>query len=57
MPGLIIRNAKLLDTLAGELRPGASLRIEEDKIVEVAEDGRELAGDAESWSSTPKAGP
>ena len=43
MPGLIVKNAKLLDTLAAELRPGASLRIEENKIVEVAEDGRELA--------------
>jgi imidazolonepropionase-like amidohydrolase len=39
---LIIKNAKLLDTEAAELRPGASVRIEEDKIVEVAEDGREL---------------
>jgi len=47
MPGLIIRNAKLLDTSAGELRPGASLRIEEDKIVEVAEDGRELGSGAD----------
>src|SRR5580692_10099203 len=43
MPGLIVKNAELLDTLAAELRPGASLRIEENKIVEVAEDGRELA--------------
>jgi imidazolonepropionase-like amidohydrolase len=39
---LIIKNAKLLDTEAAELRPGASVRIEEDKIIEVAEDGRVL---------------
>jgi imidazolonepropionase-like amidohydrolase len=43
MPDLIIKNANLLDTHAGELRPGASLRIEQDKIVEVAENGRELS--------------
>jgi imidazolonepropionase-like amidohydrolase len=43
MPNLIIKNAKLLDTHAGELRPGASLRIELDKIVEVTENGRELS--------------
>jgi imidazolonepropionase-like amidohydrolase len=42
MPNIIIKNAKLLDVHAGELRPGASLRTEKDKIVEVAEDGREL---------------
>jgi imidazolonepropionase-like amidohydrolase len=47
MPGLIVKNAKLLDTSAAELRPGASLRIEENKIVEVAEDGRELAAGAD----------
>ena len=47
MPGLIVKNAKLLDTAAAELRPGASLRIEGDKIVEVAEDGRELAAGAD----------
>jgi imidazolonepropionase-like amidohydrolase len=42
MPGLIVKDAKLLDVSAAELRPGASLRIEGDKIVELAEDGREL---------------
>jgi imidazolonepropionase-like amidohydrolase len=47
MPDLIIKNAKLLDTHAGELRPGASLRIEQDKIVEVAENGRELTARAD----------
>jgi imidazolonepropionase-like amidohydrolase len=47
MPDLIIKNAKLLDTRAGELRPGASLRIEQDKIVEVAENGRELSAHAD----------
>jgi imidazolonepropionase-like amidohydrolase len=47
MPNLIIKNAKLLDTHAGELRPGASLRIERDKIVEVAENGHELNAHAD----------
>jgi len=47
MPSFIIKNARLLDTGAAELRAGASLRIEEDKIVEVAENGRELAADAD----------
>jgi imidazolonepropionase-like amidohydrolase len=47
MPGTIIRNARLLDTDAGALRPGASLRVEGDRIAEVAEDGRELRGGAD----------
>jgi imidazolonepropionase-like amidohydrolase len=47
MPGTIIRNARLLDTEAGELRPGASLRVEGERIVEVGEDGRELRGGAD----------
>jgi imidazolonepropionase-like amidohydrolase len=47
MPGLIIKNAKLLDTEAAELRPGASLRVEEDKIVEIAEDGRALGASSD----------
>jgi imidazolonepropionase-like amidohydrolase len=47
MPDLIVKNAKLLDAHAGELRPGASLRIEQDKIVEVAEHGRELSAHAD----------
>jgi imidazolonepropionase-like amidohydrolase len=47
MPGTIIRNARLLDPVAGEVRPGASLHIEGDKIVEVAEDGRALGGGAD----------
>lgn len=47
MPNLIIKNANLLDTHAGELRPGASLRIELDKIVEVTENGRELSPHAD----------
>jgi imidazolonepropionase-like amidohydrolase len=47
MPNLIVKNAKLLDVQAAELRPGASLRIEEDKIVEVAEDGRDLTAVAD----------
>jgi imidazolonepropionase-like amidohydrolase len=48
MPGIIIRNAKLLDTEAAELRPGASLRIEADKIVEVGEDGHVLQAGADA---------
>ena len=47
MPSLIVKNAKLLDVQAAELRPGASLRIEDDKIVEVAEDGRDLTAVAD----------
>ena len=43
MSNLIVRNARLLDVKAGELRPGASIRIENDKIVEVCEDGQEMA--------------
>lgn len=43
MSGFVIRNARLLDVEAGELRPGASLRVEGDQIVEVAEGGREIA--------------
>ncbi len=47
MANLIISNARLLDMEAGELRPGASVRIEGERIVEVAEDGGSLgpAGD------------
>ena len=47
MPGLIIKNAKLLDVEAAELRPGASIRIEDDVIVEVAEDGRAIVAAAD----------
>ena len=43
MSGLIVTNAQLLDTAAGELRPGASVRVEADRIVEVAEDGATLS--------------
>jgi len=57
MPNLIVKNAKLMDVQAAELRPGASLRIEEDKIVEVAEDGRDLAAVADIAILTPKAEP
>jgi imidazolonepropionase-like amidohydrolase len=46
MPGTIITN-RLLDPAAGELRPGASLRVEGDRIVEVGEDGRGLRGGAD----------
>jgi imidazolonepropionase-like amidohydrolase len=47
MPGTIIRNARLLDTEVGEVRPGASLRVEGDRIAEIAEDGRPLGGGAD----------
>ena len=47
MPGTIIRNARLLDPAAGEVRSGASLRVEGDRIVEVAEDGRALGSGAD----------
>jgi hypothetical protein len=47
MPGLIIKNATLLDVEAAELRPGASIRIEEDVIAEVAEDGRAITAGAD----------
>ena len=39
---LVITNAHLLDPAAGERRPGASVRVEGDRIVEVAEDGGTL---------------
>lgn len=40
---LAITNAQLLDPGAGERRPGASVRVEGDRIVEVAEDGAPLS--------------
>lgn len=43
MAGFLIVNARLLDLEAGVLRGGASLRTEGDKIVEVAEGGRQIA--------------
>lgn len=43
MTGFVVVNAALLDPVAGELRPGASLRVEGGRIVEVAEDGRRIA--------------
>ena len=36
---LVITNAQLLAPAAGERRPGASVRVEGDRIVEVSEDG------------------
>ena len=39
MTDFVITNAQLLDPAAGECRPGASVRAEGDRIVEVAEDG------------------
>ena len=43
MAGISITNAQLLDPAAGEIRPGASVRVEGDRIVEVAEDGAALS--------------
>lgn len=43
MTDFIIRNANLLDAAAGELRGGASIRVEAGKVMEVAEDGRALS--------------
>ena len=40
---LVITNAQLLDPAAGERRPGASVRVEGDRIVAVAEDGGPLS--------------
>ncbi len=42
MAQLLVENANLLDPAAGELRPGASLLAEGERIVEVAVDGRPL---------------
>ena len=47
MSAFVITHAALLDPVAGEVRPEASVRVEGDRIVEVAEDGATLvAGDA-----------
>lgn len=43
MSGLLIEGATLLDLERGEQRPGASVRVEGDRIVEVAEDGVPIA--------------
>jgi imidazolonepropionase-like amidohydrolase len=39
----VITNAQLLDSAAGERRPGASVRVEGDRIVDVVEDGAPLS--------------
>jgi imidazolonepropionase-like amidohydrolase len=44
MPDFIITNAQLLDPAAGELRPGTSVRVEGERIVEVGEDGAPVSG-------------
>lgn len=44
MTDFVVINAQLLDPAAGELRPGASIRVERDRIVEVAEDGAAVTG-------------
>ena len=43
MTDLVVTNAGLLDPAAGEIRGGASVRVEGDRIVEVAEDGATLS--------------
>ncbi len=43
MTGLVVTNAQLLDPAAGEIRGGAFVRLEGDRIVEVAEDGDPLS--------------
>ena len=43
MTGFVVTNANLLDAVAGELRGGASVRVEGDRIVEVAVDGVRMA--------------
>jgi len=43
MTDFVVTNAALLDPVAAELRAGASVRVERDRIVEVAEGGRRLA--------------
>jgi imidazolonepropionase-like amidohydrolase len=42
MTAYLLRNAELLDPVAGELQPGASVRVEGDRIVDVARDGAAL---------------
>jgi imidazolonepropionase-like amidohydrolase len=39
MSDFVITNAQLLDPAAGQRGPGASIRVERDRIVEVAEEG------------------
>ena len=43
MTAFVITNAQLLDPAPGQRRPGASIRVERDRIVEVAEDGAALS--------------
>jgi imidazolonepropionase-like amidohydrolase len=46
MSAFLIENASLLDVSAGEILPGASVRVEGERIVEVTTDGRAVsAGD------------
>jgi imidazolonepropionase-like amidohydrolase len=47
VPALIIKNGRLLDTETAELRPGVSLRVEGNKIVEVVENGHQLTATAD----------
>ena len=44
--GFVLQNASVLDVEAGLLRPGCSLRVEDDRIVEVAEGEVGAAGPA-----------
>jgi imidazolonepropionase-like amidohydrolase len=43
MTGFVVTNAQLLDPVVGEVRPGASIRVEGDRIVELVEDGAPLS--------------
>ena len=43
MTDFVVTNASLLDPAAGQTRGGASVRVEGDRIVEVAEDGAPLS--------------
>ncbi len=47
MGGLLVENAVLLDVASGERRDGTRVRLEGDRIVEVAEDGRPITADDE----------
>ena len=43
MGDFLVEGANLLDLATGEWRPGSSVRIEGDRVVDVADDGRRLA--------------
>jgi imidazolonepropionase-like amidohydrolase len=45
MTGFLIENARLLDVVAGEIAPGASVRVDGERIVDVATDGQAIRAD------------